>query len=285
MKTTFIHKKSPVAVGGVGGSGTRVVAQVLSDLGFFMGHDLNTPCDNLHFTLLFKRPEVLTLPDEAFSHAVVVFERLMGHGTVNVEDVALMESLAQAPRWDVHSVGWLQARVASVPRGPECPPTHWGWKEPNTHVVLGRLWQHMPDLRYVHVRRHGLDMAFSSNQNQPRFWGEVFTGEAAPVPITPEYSLRYWCAAEQRINRLVAQADKQHQFHVLNFDRLCLEPEAELQVLVDFLGAVPNNTTVEELAQRVQAPTSLHRYRLHDLNRFPLGQREFVQSLGFGIRI
>lgn len=273
-----------VGVGGVGGSGTRVVAQVLSDLGFFMGHDLNTASDNLHFTLLFKRPEVLALPDTAFALATTAFVHLMENGTVNAEDEALINTLTQVSRWDVHSTEWLQARAASVPRGPvRTQQFHWGWKEPNTHVVLNRLWRHIPDLRYVHVRRHGLDMAFSGNQNQARFWGEAFTNIPPPNSITPEYSLNYWCAAEQRIHELVMQAGKQHQFHVVNFDRLCLTPEKELNGLLNFLGTAPDTTTLQTLAQRVQAPTSLHRYQSHCLSIFPQEQLDFVQSLGFSI--
>ena len=55
----------PVAVGGVGGSGTRLIAQVLLELGYYLGGDLNESLDNLWFTLLFKRREVLDLTEAA----------------------------------------------------------------------------------------------------------------------------------------------------------------------------------------------------------------------------
>jgi hypothetical protein len=43
-----------VVVGGVGGSGTRLVATCLQRLGVRIGPDLNESLDNLFFTLLFK---------------------------------------------------------------------------------------------------------------------------------------------------------------------------------------------------------------------------------------
>lgn len=52
-----IQSPGPVVVGGVGGSGTRVIAQILMKMGFFMGSDLNDANDNLWFALLFKRPQ------------------------------------------------------------------------------------------------------------------------------------------------------------------------------------------------------------------------------------
>jgi len=47
--------EAPVAIGGVGGSGTRLIAQCLKELGYFIGSDLNESNDNLLFTALFKR--------------------------------------------------------------------------------------------------------------------------------------------------------------------------------------------------------------------------------------
>ena len=47
---------NPVVIGGVGGSGTRVVAEIIKRLGFYIGDDLDSANDNLWFLLLFKRP-------------------------------------------------------------------------------------------------------------------------------------------------------------------------------------------------------------------------------------
>ena len=45
----------PIVIGGVGGSGTRVLAEILRSLDIFIGNDLNESLDNLTYTLLFKR--------------------------------------------------------------------------------------------------------------------------------------------------------------------------------------------------------------------------------------
>ncbi|MCW3019543.1 MAG: hypothetical protein JWN10_1851, partial [Solirubrobacterales bacterium] len=46
----------PLVIAGIGGSGTRVAAQLLIELGFYLGEDLNPALDNLTSTFLFKRP-------------------------------------------------------------------------------------------------------------------------------------------------------------------------------------------------------------------------------------
>jgi hypothetical protein len=71
----------PIVVGGVGGSGTRVIAQILSEIGVYFGADLNRPADNLWFTLLFRRPRWFRRVAERNSAAILagldVFERIM----------------------------------------------------------------------------------------------------------------------------------------------------------------------------------------------------------------
>jgi len=44
----------PVVVGGVGGSGTRVVAEMLETLGLFIGDDLNDARDNMTLGRVFE---------------------------------------------------------------------------------------------------------------------------------------------------------------------------------------------------------------------------------------
>ena len=89
------------------------------------------------------------------------------------------------PHW------WRHDRLEDDRAPPVAPRTHrhaaqiqesvasdaslWGWKEPNSHLMIRHLHRHFGDrLRYVHVIRNGLDMAQSRNQLQLIRWGSVF---------------------------------------------------------------------------------------------------------------
>jgi hypothetical protein len=50
----------------------------------------------------------------------------------------------------------------------------WGWKEPNTYIILEKLNEYYPNMKYIHLIRNGLDMAFSENQNQVKLWDLYF---------------------------------------------------------------------------------------------------------------
>ena len=247
--TDALHR-SPLAIGGVGGSGTRVVAAAAIELGVYLGHDLNPPLDNLAFTLLFKHQQAPDLAIPAFAWRARLFAAAMtGARSLEPEEVALLAELASADRPlsgpVQHSVEWLAERAERLVQAPamalatRAARSHlpcagrWGWKEPNTHVLLPQLLREWPTLRYVHVVRNGLDMALSSNQNQLRFWGERWLGRSPQSG--PRDSLAYWCAVHRRVQRIGAGMGP--DFLWLDYDALCTDPASGLTQLASFLGA------------------------------------------------
>ena len=271
----------PIAIGGVGGSGTRVVAQFLIDLGLFLGADLNESNDNLWFTLLFKRREILGARDEQFSDLVAVFRQAMnGSGALSTFQHDLARSLAAADQ-PSHDAEWLRRRVDSLEAWTAREwraPRPWGWKEPNTHVVLDRLEPFLPGMKYVHVIRNGLDMAYSANQAQLHLWGPSFLG-LERVDGSPRLSLKYWHV----IHRLVLDRGRRlgDRFLLLNYDRLCADPEEGLGTLLRFLGVKPLRATRDRLLASIRPSQSVGRFRRHSSSDFDPEDIAFVRELGF----
>lgn len=268
----------PVAVGGVGGSGTRLIAQVLLELGYYLGGDLNESLDNLWFTLLFKRREVLDLDAEGFAEALAVFvARMTGGAVLTPRQVVLVRRLAAADRGE-HPPEWLRARAETLVTAPAAPAVGpWGWKEPNTHIVIDRLAGLLPGLRYIHVVRNGLDMAHSANQNQLRFWGERFLGPG--VEVSPRASLRYWHRVHRRVLDVCAPLGE--RFLLLDYDRLCADPAGGLRRLVELLGRSLDPERLDRLAGLARPPDSIGRFKRYGLDCFDAEDVAFVAELGF----
>jgi hypothetical protein len=49
----------PIVIGGIGGSGTRILAEILQIKNFYIGGSLNPPKDNLWAVFLFNRRSIL----------------------------------------------------------------------------------------------------------------------------------------------------------------------------------------------------------------------------------
>lgn len=270
---------APVAIGGVGGSGTRLVASMLGALGFHLGDDRNEAEDNLWFTLLFKRREILALPEPAFAELVELFAAaLTGASGAESAQVEAIHALAARDRLQ-HDAAWLQLRADSMIAALQAPrvPRAWGWKEPNTHVVIDYLRAQIPGLRYIHVMRNGLDMAYSANQNQLALWGPHFLGRE--VTIAPRDSLAYWCAVHRRVHDRGAAMGA--DFLLLDYDHLCSNPRDGVQTLLNFLAVDASPERIDALVASVRPPSGIGRFKAHGLAGFDADDVAFVRALGF----
>ena len=141
------------------------------------------------------------------------------------------------------------------------PP--WGWKEPNTHVFLPQVLKYYPLLKYIHVIRHGCDMAFSYNQNQLETWRSHFISTEVK---NPRNSLKLWVKANQRILQLA----ESHADSILfvRFEDFCVSPESEARKICRFIGVGVSEEKIREFSAGVRPPDSTGRFREFELSGF-----------------
>lgn len=137
----------PIIVFNKSHSGSRLLAQLLSDLGVFMGADLNEPendalpiLDLVHF--IAERH----IPD---------FSALFQKGDPDLPQ-AVRSSLA------AHLRGFRS-------------PGRWGWKLCETTYIVPALARLFPDAKFVHLVRDGRDVAFCDHvAPKSPFWRKVY---------------------------------------------------------------------------------------------------------------
>ncbi len=291
---------SPVIIGSIGGSGTRVVTKIVSNLGFYLGSDVNKANDNLWFTLLFKRPEwyrrILIDDKELFRSLSLLSKAMNGRQlptlaeltvllTATYDMVTAEANVGVGRKWWPlrHAFRLLSATVRGSARHDHQCVTGWGWKEPNSHIYVEYFAKYFNALKYIHTIRHGADMAFSSNQNQLRMWGPYYDVEVPEsADAIPRASLKYWARANNKAYS-VGQHLGPDKFLVVNFDNLCVAPEVEIDKIIDFLGVHPDAHQRNQILRIPKVPASLGRYRDHDLSQFDDVDLETVRSFGFSL--
>jgi len=284
----------PVIIGGVGGSGTRVVAEIINLLGFYIGDDLNPAKDNLWFLLLFKRPRWFRRARHD-KHEIFTGLRLLSKAMLHKirpgwpEVKFLIRAVLEISIFGHNYKGdgrglWPFVRAWNMVAGhPKMilNPNRWGWKEPNSHIYLDYLADFFSNMKYIHTIRHGLDMAFSDNQQQLYNWGPIFGLELPQTKSDePAASLKFWIKSNRRVIESGQKLGDQN-FLVVNFDRLCLSPESEIQKIVSFLNIEPNPEKLEALIRIPQKPKSLGRYRAHNISQFDPADLNELERLGF----
>jgi hypothetical protein len=260
-----------VFIGGLGGSGTRVVARTVAGLGFYPGGCLNASNDNLIFTELFKRPAWLRSapPESAIRDRLTLFKRVMcegiGRGTVEAW-----------PR--------LSRFAARQGRGLAGQPEALGWmtKEPNCHIFIESILNLWAKSVFVYVARHPLDMAFSRNRAQLGNWGWIFNLQPSDFAAPEAAQLEFWIRAQRRIEGLMDHYSG--RIYCLRFEAFAERPEHELGILIDALGLPVPRGRIADACTGVVRPASVGRYRHRDLSQFGRDQLGFCRASGWPIR-
>lgn len=289
----FLYKgyilRGPIVIGGIGGSGTRIVAQIIMECNFYLGTDLSAANDNLWFTLLFRRPAwfrcVLESNDDSDIYdALKIFRKAMQGTALDQIDIELIDQaisdLTPCPQgiewanpdpW-LESLRsfmdqWLKDRRSSFLNVSSCVDLSiyrgWGWKEPNSHIFLPYFCRFLEDLTYIHVIRHGIDMAYSGNQNQVKLWGSMYGINQTDEQIVPASSFHYWIRANQKAISL-GEKLLGDRFLRITYEELCSRPEKEIKRLIEFLGLSLSEETLARINKIPSPPASIGRYKEHN---------------------
>ncbi len=287
----------PVAIGGLGGSGTRLVAEILREVGVYLGADLNGASDNLWFTCLVSLPRWELDPpeqvDQPVYRALRVFERAMtGQRLDRQERKVVKEAVSRIetrwkrnqrrpPEWFHKYVHNLDRSLAHSQNGFPPGTARWGWKEPRTHFFLEYSCAHFgARLQYVHVIRNGLYMARSRNQNQFRSLGALYGIDEEATGANVGGSLEFWITA----NQLAISRGRQmpaDTFYLLNYDDFCAHPQQGVEQLLKFLHIEPPQSVMATLTGRAEKREAT--FSATELASFTSAQLDSVRALGFNI--
>ena len=304
-KTRKFKSKEPfVVIGGVGGSGTRLIAMILAGLGLNIGSNLNEPLDNNVFVYLFRRIQTLDVikDKKLFQLYLSILRKSFCEKKekLTIAEKKLIDELSTIKNQGV-SYKWLENQSNLIEDNIENGPLQegveqiqsirdkyklqqplkgkWGWKAPNSHVIMKELFEEYPTMKYIMVVRNGLDMAYSDNQGQLALWGPVLFNKSElhkGWKTSPRLSLKYWRMVHER----VLEDSKGKQFLWLDYDKLCIDPDQYLPILFDFLGI--SHEFIDSVKPMIKTSSGIGRFREHK-NVFDKEDIEFVKNLGYDI--
>lgn len=251
--TSALILPDPIGVGAVGGSGTRLLAQILTRSDVAMASPLNKAGDAYEWPPWRKllSPDMLARypREQILNNALHAFERLLAQRR---------EALG------------LSGRA--------------GWKVPGTFHWLEALAGFFPGFQYIHLVRSGLDMAYSGNQNQVKNWAEhlqVPLDYTDSGKVSPRSMLEYWLTANERA---LANAERcmPGRILVVRFEELCTKPAEVLHGLMAFLSLDTGEQHLADISALVEGPESIGRYSQFDWRSdFTERQLARLEKLGY----
>ena len=215
---------APLVLTGRGGSGTRLFSMVLQKLGVFLGNNLNHTEDSVEWVDAIYR---------------VAIDKLRGGGV----SAGASRELLLANASTILATGLHDG-------------TRWGWKLPETMLVLPEIAAAFDRCRIIHVVRHPLDTCLRRSHMTSRPNNRI--GEAVLMAAYaklgwnrhPAEDPEHLCNAASWFYQVTeAQAFFRgfpaHRGLTLRYESLCDEPEATSRKIAEFVGVGGDGVTLE----------------------------------------
>lgn len=231
------NKCSPVFIGGIGGSGTRVFAGVFEALGYFMGGNCNLARDTLWFKLLLPTRLLLHWDESEFLERSTVLVTALSCGALNDLDLNRVVQLCQdsASEFAKHSVFEETLDGLLVRLSSDKVVTHkgWGWKAPRAHLWAEPLLNAQKNLKFLYVLRNGFDQILSANRNQDQLLEIIYNTQRIKEP--EEYRrLRTWYLSLVQAKRL--EVKDPSRVLIVRLEDLQQSPSSTASKICKFIG-------------------------------------------------
>ena len=261
MTGTDGHAPHVVVIGGLGGSGTRAVAEAFERIGYVHGPALNRSRDCLDFTYLFVRTDWMVPPLPSTGARLAIMRAIAETG--DHAGAAPLDRLSDA------------VTDRTTPAG-----THpFMIKEPNSHVFADEILTAWPDAAFLFVHRHPLDMAFSSNINQLKRWGAELGIDAASFGSIASAQLEVWIRAHgAQLARRTRFAGRTVE---LDYEAFVEAPAKTLGAVCAGLGVEVDARTLTAACRNVVPPLSRGRWQQEDLSVFTAAQLDYCARHGW----
>jgi len=273
-----------IAIGGMGGSGTRAVAEIFGQAGLYMGDDLNGANDNLFFTRLFKDPcWYKSASENNIEERLEIFERYMGQGSITPSDFVKICRVATSNKVYRSDTRFYINLSRKVFRKRTAIQT-WGWKEPNTQIYVNTLMKYFKQLKYIHVIRHGLDMAYSKNKQQLKNWGWKFNIHLSGKEDEKELAIKqvdYWIRSNQYVQEICSKYPGRYM--LLHHEELCNDTVTTIDRILAFSGIKTDVHNRNNLYSIPKNTGSNKRYKDQDISIFSPEQIKQIISHGYSI--
>ncbi|MBT4474888.1 MAG: sulfotransferase [Euryarchaeota archaeon] len=277
--------ETPFVVIGMHRSGTSLVSRILDKSGIMMGKDLQTDHESKFFIQLNKW---------IYQNAGADWAR----------PKALEELIDYAPaRKQVEE--YLRIRIASssskkfsgrnLKNGLFDMDSKWGWKDPRNGPSLP-IWKDIwPEMKIIHVVRHGVDVAASLHsrslknwtEDEGRFkkWTKMYKWRSSKSPIrkgqraaTLTHALEFW-AEQMDVEKKVIQPYE--NVLEIRYEDLLTSPAVVLKDIWNYIGKETDEKLLREIETMVDYSRAFAYKQNEELSVFAQENKSILEKFGY----
>ena len=277
--------ETPFVVIGMHRSGTSLVSRILDKSGIMMGKDLQTDHESKFFIQLNKW---------IYQNAGADWAR----------PKALEELIDYAPaRKQVEE--YLRIRIASssskkfsgrnLKNGLFDMDSKWGWKDPRNGPSLP-IWKDIwPEMKIIHVVRHGVDVAASLHsrslknwtEDEGRFkkWTKMYKWRSSKSPIrkgqraaTLSHALEFWAEQMDVEKKVIRPYENVLE---IRYEDLLTSPAVVLKDIWNYIGKETDEKLLREIETMVDYSRAFAYKQNEELSVFAQDNKSILEKFGY----
>lgn len=245
--------ESPVIVGGLGHSGTRIFAQLLEHNGVFVGWPRLTRKRGSYDLFLKSKLNKWVEP--------------YIYGTLTDQELETMR-------------GEFKSRLNILF---PLRSKRWGFKNPRTLLILPEMHEIFPDMKFIHVVRDGRDISLGNEFVSGNTYVNAFLSKDEKSLSESEKMILFWGRANRK-GKAYCDEHMSGQSMMVRFEELCEHPDRVIQEIAEFLDL--SKSMLNSSVGMVKKPGSIGRWRNYqgDIKKRvqELGN-EYLEEFGYAL--
>lgn len=276
---------SPILVVGMHRSGTSLVSRILDDCGVMMGKDLQEDHESLFF---------ISLNEWIYENAGASWERPIALSELTNLPPA-MEAIEDYVRKRLSSRSSRAYSGRALKKGVFDMDVMWGWKDPRNGPTLP-LWRSIwPDMKVIHVIRHGVDVAASLKTRNSAHWkGDVsrfkkwlptYSWRSSKSPImrgqrssTLEGALSFWSEQLEIETEILGSIENKI---VVRYEELLSSPRESITKILEYVSLQVTEEQLLTIEETINPSRAFAFRKDPQLSEFAENNSETLEKHGY----
>ena len=275
----------PFVIVGMHRSGTSLVSRILDRSGVFMGLDLQEDHESKFFIKLNKWIYENAGADWARPMAL---QELMDYEPAKKKVEEYVKSRVSSKSSKKYSGKRLKKGLFDL-------DSKWGWKDPRNGPTLP-IWKEIwPEMKIIHVTRHGVDVAASLQarssknweQDESRFskWVKMYRWKDSKSPIrrgqraaTLSHALEFWSEQMEVENKNLEECEFVLE---VRYEDLLTKPKSAIKQIWNFIDIERDDSLLEDISQSIDGSRAYAYKKDEEMMAFALENSEILEIFGY----
>ncbi len=236
------NRIQPVIVLGMHRSGTSLISEILTEIGIFIGDDLNIHNES---------KSILKINQFIFSFAHAYWDYPLNIEPLYRDEVGC-NKIIEYINDTIENTSFKKEFFGKQKKAYNKNNLIWGWKEPRTTTTFPLWYRLFPDAKFIFIHRNGIDVAQSLYIREKERQGKIYNRIHSLKCLDIEGAFKLWEEYNQFFEKNKSIICEEN-LTVFSYEEFLEKPEIMLRKLSDFIETPIDNNSIKSISSRIES--------------------------------